>query len=78
MVYFYRLYPELKIYPQLGEEIQATIYPQVGDKLESDLVGSNNMLSASIFSIPWGHHKLIIDKCGNNHVYDSGKNRAGG
>ena len=28
-----------------------TIYPQVGDKLEK-----------AIFSIPWGHHKVLIDK----------------
>ena len=48
MVYFYSLYPELKIYPQLGEEIQAPIYPQVG---------------ADLFQIPWGHIKVLIDKC---------------
>lgn len=32
-----------------------TIYPQLGDKLEN-----------SIFSIPWGHHKIIIDHFKNN------------
>jgi len=28
-----------------------TIWPQLGDKLEETL-----------FSIPWGHHKVLIDK----------------
>lgn len=66
MVYFYRLYPDLEIYPQLGEKTQDEIYPQVGDKLESNIVKTNNILSELVFSIPWGHHKLIIDKCGKD------------
>ncbi len=32
-----------------------TIYPQLGDKLES-----------ALFSIPWGHHKALLDKFRNN------------
>lgn len=66
MVYFYRLYPDLEIYPQLGEKTQDEIYPQVEDKLESNIVKTNNILSELVFSIPWGHHKLIIDKCGKD------------
>lgn len=42
-----------KITQQLVEQIQ--INPQLGDKLIWD-----------IFSIPWGHHIRIIDKCINN------------
>lgn len=47
---FYLLY--MKICPQVGEKSDdEKIRPQLGDKL---------------FSIPWGHHKYIIDKCGDN------------
>lgn len=47
---FYLLY--MKIRPQVGEKSDADrICPQLEDKL---------------FSIPWGHHKYIIDKCGDN------------
>ena len=37
---------------------QIVILPQLVERLYSDL-----------FSIPWGHHRYIIDKCSN----DSGK-----
>lgn len=44
---FYKLYSSNL--PQVGEEIDDTqIPPQVGEEL---------------LSIPWGHHKLIIDRC---------------
>lgn len=47
---FYLLYSS--ILSQAGEENNTDeIYPQVEDKL---------------FRIPWGHHKYIIDKCGND------------
>jgi predicted nuclease of restriction endonuclease-like (RecB) superfamily len=52
MRYFYELYP-------LTEN-----RPQVGDKL---MINQNNSDGRHnydvIFSIPWGHNKLIIDKC---------------
>ena len=45
---FYLLYNQgFKIVPQVGEEIKDEILPQVG---------------AEIFMVPWGHHKVIIDK----------------
>lgn len=49
---FYLLYPEHSvILPQVGAKLSEQILPQVG---------------AQIFSIPWGHHKYIIDKCSSN------------
>lgn len=49
--------------PQVGAEMEIVpkvegnigIYPQVGDEFMPQAV-------AQLFSIPWGHHKLIIDK----------------
>ena len=52
---FYLLYPEADIIlPQAEEEIveqESNILPQVGEE---------------IFMIPWGHHKVIMDKYQNN------------
>ncbi len=50
MQYFYELYP-MENLPQDGEKSQNL--PQVGE----------NFKYAIIFDIPWGHNKLIIDKC---------------
>lgn len=47
-----------------------TILPQVGAKLdgaESTTRVSAELSEDVIFLIPWGHHKLIIDKCKGNH-----------
>jgi len=54
---FYLLYKsEVEIVPQVGAKIGTNeIVPQVGAKLETNL-----------FAIPWGHHKIILDKCSNN------------
>lgn len=59
--YFYVLYASLfhqndnknEIHPQAGDELENR--PQLEDDLENIL-----------FSIPWGHHKYIIDKCSGN------------
>lgn len=53
MKYFYELYSNVgAICPQVEDKSGASIIrPQVGDKIPFD-----------IFSIPWGHHKLLIDK----------------
>lgn len=57
---FYRLYqPYLQITPQVGEQItplavdqrENAITPQLGEQIRND-----------IFSIGWGHHKVLIDK----------------
>ena len=56
MKWFYELYPDVQILPQLEVELNTdTNLPQVG-------VNSEQI----IFMIPWGHNKLIIDKCKNN------------
>lgn len=50
---FYQLYnPMISSTPQVGEQIPFPITPQVGEQLKND-----------IFCVPWGHHKLLIDKC---------------
>lgn len=48
MKYFYEMYEDFC--PQL-EDNSNEKRPQAGDKLKID-----------IFSLPWGHHKLLIDK----------------
>lgn len=54
---FYCLYQSYaEITPQVEEQHDGrTITPQVEEQINSDL-----------FSIPWGHHRFIIDKCKNN------------
>lgn len=51
---FYELYSDLVIFPQVegkSPEVGDETLPQVGGKLEHE-----------IFRIPWGHHKILIDK----------------
>ena len=55
MRYFYELYPDAVICPQVEDElITDANRPQVGDDLQI------------IFRIPWGHNKIILDKCKGN------------
>ena len=69
MRYFYEMYPVVpENRPQLGDDLVESAYhqqemdrsvvvknrPQVGDDLNI------------VFYIPWGHNKLIIDKCKGN------------
>ncbi len=52
---FYILYsPFLKITPQVAEQLDdpCKITPQVAEQIEN-----------VVFSIPWGHHRFLIDKC---------------
>ena len=50
---FYVLYNQyIANLPQLVEETENTNLPQLVEKLYSDL-----------FSVPWGHHRYLIDKC---------------
>lgn len=49
---FYRLYqPYIVITPQLVEQKEKSITPQLVEQIKND-----------IFSVPWGHHRFIIDK----------------
>ena len=51
MRYFYEMYPDAVICPQVEDElITDANRPQVGDDLKI------------IFRIPWGHNKIILDK----------------
>ena len=55
---FYELYSGRVIFPQVegkSPEDGDEFLPQVGGKLEHE-----------IFRIPWGHHKLLIDKFRND------------
>ena len=55
MRYFYEMYPNAGIHPQLVDELSASENrPQSVDDLES------------IFYIPWGHNRCILDKCKKN------------
>ena len=56
MKYFYETYPNAGNYPQVGDEsVLLQNPPQPGDDS-----------TTLIFFIPWGHNKLIIDKCRDN------------
>ncbi len=67
MKWFYELYPDAYINPpQAGVDLEyGKNLPQAGVDLEYGKnlpqVGVN--LNQAIFCIPWGHNKLIIDKC---------------
>ena len=53
MRYFYEMYPTGLNRHQLGDDSENELNrPQAGDDLEN-----------AIFFIPWGHNKVIIDKC---------------
>ena len=55
MRYFYEMYPDAVICPQVEDElITDANRPQVGDDLQI------------IFRIPWRHNKIILDKCKGN------------
>lgn len=78
MRYFWRLYSPFLSSPQVGDELSPVIRPQLGDKLEtgdtqngitpfSPQVGAvplqfKGPSAHPIFQVPWGHHKLLIDK----------------
>ena len=62
MMRFYGLFKEIEIVPQVGEQMlrndKNQIIPQVGEQFE--------MASNKVFMIPWGHIKLLIDRCHMN------------
>lgn len=69
---FYMLYSRYEpIHPQLGGELSEklkvpecenfAIRPQLGAKLAD----TSNRIIHDVFMIPWGHHKLLIDKFRN-------------
>lgn len=65
---FYVLYSSLvETCPQLGGEMGkkdvVQIHPQLGGEIEEFFENGQNL---AIFKIPWGHHKLIMDKVKGN------------
>jgi len=44
--------------------LYSLIHPQVGG--ENELEEISPQVEGKLFRIPWGHHKYIIDKCGND------------
>ena len=55
MTYYYKLYASVINRPQLEDNFSTKNHPQLGDDS-----------AEGIFLIPWGHNKLIIDKCKDN------------
>lgn len=54
---FYRLYSDIEIAHQLDAQIfKKEITPQTGAQIDKEI----------IFMIPWGHHKIIMDKYRDN------------
>ena len=47
------------INPQVGEQKSTAITPQVGEQFTQQSV---DQIQMEIFSVSWGHHKLLIDK----------------
>lgn len=48
---------------------QIVIVPQAVAQLQSEFTGVNNELIILFFSVPWGHHRHILDKCAEvNHA----------
>lgn len=76
MRYFYEMYSFLventslplvnandRICPQPGDEMLVSISPQVGDQIPNAIWPQVvDKITEDIFAIPWGHHKLLIDK----------------
>ncbi len=65
---FYELYSGVSIVPQVAEQSsqdgKTTIVPQPVERLIA--MGGNCIKLAEkepLFMVPWGHHRLIIDKC---------------
>ena len=62
---FYELYfQEIINLPQVGEILENGNLPQVGEiSQQQNLPQVVERLLRDIFTVPWGHHKLLIDKC---------------
>lgn len=61
---FYLLYSPLEsIQPQLGGETTSDTYNTIHPQAEGELqVPDRQNGTSNIFNIPWGHHKLILDR----------------
>lgn len=59
MMRFYALFKDIEIVPQLGEQL----LENDGSKNVPQLEDHFKMVTNKVFMIPWGHVKLLIDKC---------------
>jgi predicted nuclease of restriction endonuclease-like (RecB) superfamily len=66
MRWFFELYCMRPIVPQAGEQLKvqlAPIVPQVGEQLPVEAYQRQfPNVTRMLLSVPWGHHKVIIDK----------------
>ena len=65
MSQFYKMYPSVEIAPQAGAQNENTeIMLQAGAQNEKTKIApQTDAQLEAIFLIPWGHHKVILDKC---------------
>ena len=69
---FYLLYnQEDVIVPQVGGKLESTtdtkIVPQVGEKIQDEILPKvGAQIQTLLSAVPWGHHKYIMDKCGED------------
>ena len=67
MIKFYKLYCLPEIVPQaVGQLEDANIPQDVGQLATQDSASQVSAEKATIFDIPWGHHRFIMDKCGKD------------
>lgn len=62
MMRFYELFQDIQIIPQVGEKFHKNNSNQIVPQVEERF----GMASNKVFMIPWGHIKLLIDKCHHN------------
>lgn len=61
---FYQLYkPYAEFAPQLVEQITQQVVEQKNLSITPQLV---ERINNDLFSVPWGHHRYIIDRCSDN------------
>lgn len=63
---FYELYHSVAKVSQQSFYDSDRFLPQVGAKSSEVLPQVGAKISMDLFSVPWGHHKCIIDKCKGN------------
>lgn len=64
MSQFYKMYSDFEITPQLDAQNDDSdiVEPKAQQSKITPQAGAKSLLQ-SIFMIPWGHHKAILDKC---------------
>lgn len=57
-----KFFQDIQIIPQVGEKFHKNNSNQIVPQVEEQF----GMASNKVFMIPWGHIKLLIDKCQHN------------